>query len=259
MRNPDPPQPEPDRRALGRWLRRAMVAGLGWLGLGAAGTVLVAWAGVLSSPRYTELGLVRDDTVPIWQVERAGDRLRTSVRYWHMQISGLSLMIPISDFEARAFDLDDLPRRLRPASLADLRMLAWFQDFGFPFRALRCEIHWEAQRSNVVTYRAEDGIVLPDFANGEARALPLMPIPLGFLLDAVVYAVAGRGMVELARRSRRWLRARRGRCSRCGYDLSGLPPGRACPECGRPISARRRLAPVSLHSQTGSVSSGPAP
>lgn len=236
-----------------------MVAGLGWLGFGAAGTVLVAWAGVLSSPRHTELGLVRDDTVPIWQVERSDDLLRTSVRYWHMHISGMSLMIPISDFEARAFDLGSLPRRLRPESLADLRMLAWFEDFGFPFRALRCEIHWETQQSNIVTYRAEDGIVLPDFPNGEARALPLMPIPLGFLLDAVVYAVASRGMVELARRSRRWLRARRGRCSRCGYDLSGLPPDRACPECGRPISARRRLAPVSLHSRTGSVSSGPAP
>ena len=34
-----------------------------------------------------------------------------------------------------------------------------------------------------------------------------------------------------------WCRDRRrfapGLCQRCGYDLSGLPPGGACPECGK--------------------------
>lgn len=28
-------------------------------------------------------------------------------------------------------------------------------------------------------------------------------------------------------------RARSGRCSACGYDLSGLGPGKSCPECGK--------------------------
>ena len=31
--------------------------------------------------------------------------------------------------------------------------------------------------------------------------------------------------------------AREGRCVMCGYDLSGLPPGGACPECGKGVAA----------------------
>jgi len=46
--------------------------------------------------------------------------------------------------------------------------------------------------------------------------------------------IAGLGVLWLwqgERRSRR--RARAGACPSCGYDLAGLTPGSACPECGR--------------------------
>jgi len=40
---------------------------------------------------------------------------------------------------------------------------------------------------------------------------------------------------------RRWNRRRRGRCARCGYDLSGNESG-VCPECGSPVDDRRQPA-----------------
>jgi hypothetical protein len=44
--------------------------------------------------------------------------------------------------------------------------------------------------------------------------------------------------VLLHRGLRRWLRARRNQCLKCGYDLRGLPEPR-CPECGRTIPAKQ--------------------
>lgn len=87
-----------------------------------------------------------------------------------------------------------------------------------------------------VVPRAVGGIALfdPDDAwlNGsELRALPLRPLWPGFLADSGVYASAWVLILVVPRfaRSRRWRRA--GRCPSCGYDLRGMLDG-PCPECG---------------------------
>ena len=55
-------------------------------------------------------------------------------------------------------------------------------------------------------------------------AVPLcMPLALFVLPTAWLF--------HRDRRHVSWAAA--GRCVRCGYDLSGLPPGAACPECGK--------------------------
>lgn len=65
----------------------------------------------------------------------------------------------------------------------------------------------------------------------ESGCVPLLPIAEGFTLSTLMWAtpcflvLAAPGLV------RRRLRASRGRCTRCGYDLRGTGAG-LCPECG---------------------------
>lgn len=51
---------------------------------------------------------------------------------------------------------------------------------------------------------------------------------------AVAFSVLGLATLRLAERARR---RSAGECVRCGYDLRGLEPRDACPECGRSPSA----------------------
>jgi len=73
------------------------------------------------------------------------------------------------------------------------------------------------------------------------RWLPIYILPLGFTLNTLFYAAAWFICLFGIRSTRRFLRARRGLCTRCAYDLKGLPPGSPCPECGNsPLPAAPR-------------------
>ena len=65
----------------------------------------------------------------------------------------------------------------------------------------------------------------PSPSGGLIRAI-VIPLWVPFLLLAAPTA----WLFYRDRRSVRWAAA--GRCVGCGYDLSGLAPGAACPECG---------------------------
>jgi len=61
--------------------------------------------------------------------------------------------------------------------------------------------------------------------------LPLLPLWPGFVIDTLFYAAIWFGVFFGFVSARRFIRVRRGRCRRCGYDLRGeLEQG--CPECG---------------------------
>jgi hypothetical protein len=76
----------------------------------------------------------------------------------------------------------------------------------------------------------------------EVRALPTAIIPIGFVMNTLVYAAAlwllffGAGTVK------RSLRRHRNRCPACGYDLRGTQHEQ-CPECGGAITGRPRNEP----------------
>ncbi len=60
------------------------------------------------------------------------------------------------------------------------------------------------------------------------RPLPLRPVPMGFVLNTAIYAIAA-ALYVLQIGARRAMRRRRGLCIHCGYDARSLA---VCPECG---------------------------
>lgn len=77
------------------------------------------------------------------------------------------------------------------------------------------------------------------------RALPLRPIWSGLAADTALFAALSWLLLFMPSIARRRLRARRGACPACGYDLRATPPGSPCPECGPPQrSATQPVPPV---------------
>ena len=101
---------------------------------------------------------------------------------------------------------------------------------GWPMRSLVW--HWVRRMPDAPDHHrwafdldgAQGSIGLP-------RALPLRPIPIGFVVNSLLYATCVWLMVSVPFDARRMSRRKRGRCIKCGYDLSHAEH-EACPECG---------------------------
>ncbi len=105
---------------------------------------------------------------------------------------------------------------------------------GWPMLALKyiCEQHVASGRARV-TYSSEWGLPVSRwFRRWTNECLPLLPMPLGFAVNTVLFAAVLWASARGARAWRSSRRRRRGRCANCNYDRTGLAAGVVCPECG---------------------------
>lgn len=121
---------------------------------------------------------------------------------------------------------------------------------GWPFRAFRGEhwIRWSPPPAPTFPHVTLDPNDKPALASEplERRvslwnvadtvsgpwAIPHAPMWAGLAGDLLAFAALWFLVMSFGG-LRRMLRRRRGLCSRCAYDLKGLAPGAACPECGQ--------------------------
>ncbi|MCH8823268.1 MAG: hypothetical protein IH984_07135 [Planctomycetes bacterium] len=133
-------------------------------------------------------------------------------------------------------DIIEVPywsRTSKPPKESDYEAMGlWEEARGWPMRSLvwyyshRFSDSIEIKRWSIELSGTQGPIGLP-------RALPLRPIPLGFVINSLIYALCIWILFAVKANLRRITRSKRGHCIKCGYDLRGSSGiSGVCPECG---------------------------
>jgi hypothetical protein len=91
---------------------------------------------------------------------------------------------------------------------------------------------WQLPIGEILRRGLQTGDLPPWMHARPGRRLGLLPLFPGFLVNASMCGAAAVCLRAAAAKIRHERRRRRARCTRCNYDLNGLPATRACPECG---------------------------
>lgn len=246
-------------RSAGRGIRnqaRAVIVRAAWWGLaGLATTVAVAWAGVALVQFSSGSRIAGRQTYEVAAPSPRGSPFTHSLSVIQRDLlwGGVhfhSYCDPIAgtrgeSTEAAGISPPTLRRHLlpweyeRPMDPATLEQERMAVARGWPLQALWCgssrtrmSMNNDLRRIGGITIpwspHVQDWFVTP----WTLTALPYLPVWRGLLIDSALYGSAWLGVITLMRRTRPWLRRRRGCCGRCGYSVLGLPRGAPCPECG---------------------------
>ena len=134
-------------------------------------------------------------------------------------------------------ELRPLPRwsRLKSPSTLDTGYEACI---GWPARSLWCSSVWRFTATYERGSRETSGLQMrwkarPVEQSDDELLLPLRPIWPGFAINTLFYAAILWLLTFGPFATRRFIRDKRGRCVKCGYDLRGSSGGGGgCPECG---------------------------
>ena len=215
--------------------------------LGAITTIAVAWGCAMWVDRG-QAKLVEGRTMHgyVWVVHR-GSAPGSEFVLWVKTYGNFVAAFP--DDEGN-LPLDLIPswstisHEINPARPKRYGLQSQMQDArGWPMLSMRCTF---LRTRSVVGGRTRQEVVSGlemsprIWASGncsyrKARALPYIPIPLGFVVNTLFYAafiglsIAGRSA------GRRVIRRKRGLCIKCGYDLRNVEHEK-CPECGVAVS-----------------------
>jgi hypothetical protein len=118
----------------------------------------------------------------------------------------------------------------------------WAIAYGLPMLSMKAwrETYWiRINGDDMGRSRMRDGYSFRSqpWAGGSQTIYPVLafrPIWPGFLLNTLFYALILWLLILGPFMLRRFIRIRRGRCPKCGYDLRGAEHHR-CPECGTAV------------------------
>ncbi len=218
--------------AVKRWTLRIILCMI----LGAITTVAVAW-GIVATFNPIDENLVADGYSSFGEASAAfGWRLQVtsgtgratvlSVMGAYMApnlVNEKLLQMPAAESVAPAWSA---ARSRPPESPIQKRTIE--RANGWPILAL----HGEITTTNALTVTdSSAAVVIEGNPWYRSRILSLRPIWPGFLIDTLFYTAIWFGVFLGFTSAKRYIRAKRGRCPRCGYDLRGaLDHG--CSECG---------------------------
>jgi hypothetical protein len=207
------------------------------LAAGAIVNIAVAWACILWQTRYGEVqGVLHwGDMGRTIERHELGDIARAIKPAWPSEV--------LDDRSANMWVYEERARGVIVAAVHCFSQeLATVCCAGWPMISLDCcwvaqddSLRWGVHLDELPEWTRRAGTpywasVLPHVA------LPLRPDPLGFATNTILYAALlaplGFACRGAWRRVRGTLRFRHGHCPKCGYDMSGLPKGVVCPECG---------------------------
>ncbi len=222
-----------------RWLAKTAV----FLLLGAVVNVAVAWGCAYWVDSYQsgvsyKYAVVATPQDLHWFVSsesaRGAERVHSQRgyrHYWPPPETATSPLDLIPSWSTISHEIDLGPPEAFDIQIQDAR--------GWPMLSMRCTFLRTGAQPGLITGReVVGGYELPprSWTRGlipgtKLRALPYIPIPLGFVVNTLSYAAFIGISITGASAGRRVIRRKRGLCAKCGYDLRGAEH-EVCPECG---------------------------
>ena len=207
-----------------RWLTKLAL----FLLLGAIVNVAVAWGCALWSPFTPPSSDLQQLRVSEWLQQRQFSP-QPGDPYEGQAVDGIGLTWLVILFDPKRHESTlDINQREGVWAVATLA--------GLPIRSLQAEIRVRLALPPIDnSVRVIDGIRLDERFREQDQflpyLLPLHPIWPGFAINTAFYAAILWLLALGPFAARRFTRRRRGRCIKCGYDLSHAEH-EVCPECG---------------------------
>lgn len=230
--------------------------------MGVIATIAVAWACALFVPIFTaglptRAELHFDDTMKYWKVDGRSQSGASRLLLQEMRpfrFYGAETPVIGDLFKVKPDELEAIPdwvktRVTNPPIGRFALDNVWFEHWivedarGWPFVSMASQTTIVQNLDTPTTFHAESDSVLCEknktsfIVKGEpwnVRVLPLRVIWPNFAYCTLFYATIAWFLFFGPGALRRWMRRRRNRCSRCGYDLRGAE-STCCPECGEQI------------------------
>jgi len=216
--------------------------------LGAITTVAVAWGSIYRSVDFSLIRShipLKDNEQPVWTAADDALARRSPVAFPpDYAIAGRTTSRRYNAaFEktwpnVRARELYEMGIFDDGGTYSGRRMYSIYA--GWPSEALlgRQEIHPSGTETDFrLAFSVKKAVDGPTGPFQMWIAFPICPIWPGFVIDLLFYAAIWFGVFFGFTSTKRFIRVRRGRCPRCGYNLRGArvePPAisAGCPECG---------------------------